>query len=284
MAVGVLRQGKGDCKYQNTLFKQNSYESSSDWLECDSCCVSFPKTRRYSVCCNIFFFFFYFLCSMQRSYSCFRFVRYCKILFKFSLWLLLGINKVTVLIFTWMRKSKPLIYFVMSLWHLAFKPNMMKEVNFKGFHWFYDFLVSIGKRTVKIVKSWRVGSPLLPPPHYGNGEAKAILNLSAKMLCTFTAIISMFKMLLLSRNASFRCAGRAKEVYFVDPSARFINISEKVILEQGSLHTVLWSCTFPALQHYWFLFTGLFPVCMLFCSMVPPISFPVFELSCSLTS
>lgn len=61
------------------------------------------------------------------------------------------------------------------------------------------------------------------------------LFLSAQMLCTFIAIISMFKMLLLSRNASFRYAGRAKEVYFVDPPARFINISEIVILEQGSL-------------------------------------------------
>lgn len=105
VAVGVPRQGEGDCKYQNTSFKQNNEESSSDWLECDSCCVSFPKTRRYSVCCNICFF--YFLCSVQRFCSCFRFVRYCKILFKFSLWLLFRISKVIVFISTWMRKSKP---------------------------------------------------------------------------------------------------------------------------------------------------------------------------------
>lgn len=73
---------------------------------------------------------------------------------------------------------KPLIYFIMSLWHLTYKPNVMKEVNFKEFH---DFLVSIGKRTVKIVRRWGLGSPLLPLSHYGNGEAKAILKCSNVM-------------------------------------------------------------------------------------------------------
>lgn len=106
----------------------------------------------------------------------------------------------------------------------------MKEVNFKEFH---DFLVSIGKRTVKIVRRWGVGSPLLPLSHYGNGGAKAILKCSNVMyLHCYNFYVQNAA---IEPQCIFRYAGRAKEVYFVDPPARFINISEIVILEQGSL-------------------------------------------------
>lgn len=52
-----------------------------------------------------------------------------------------------------MRKSKPLIYSIASPWHLDLKFNVMEEVNFKAFLEFYDFLASIRKRRVKVVRS-----------------------------------------------------------------------------------------------------------------------------------
>lgn len=46
----------------------------------------------------------------------------------------------------------------------------MKEVSFKGFNGFYDFLVSMRKRTVKMVRTWSLGIFFL---FYDEGEAKA---------------------------------------------------------------------------------------------------------------